>query len=88
MREIEDWIDWPSKPQYKTIPKKTLRKLIRICGNSSAFAKKIKRSKQYVSRLVNKKCKKNQRLITDRPAKRIQKIFKINGIAKDLTRVY
>ena len=83
-----DWIEWKEKPQYNTIPKKTLRKLIRICGNSAAFARKIKRSKAYVSRLVSKECKKGQRLITKRPARRIEKIFKIKGIAEDLSRIY
>jgi hypothetical protein len=88
MEKKSDWIEWKEKPQYNTIPKKALRKLIRICGNSAAFAKRIKRSKAYVSKLVSKECKKGQRLITNRPARRMEKIFKIKGIADDLSRIY
>lgn len=88
MEKPTDWIEWKEKPQYNTIPKKALRKLIRKYGNSSAFAKKIKRSRQYVSRLVNKECKKGQRLIQKRPARRIQNICKINGIAEELSRIF
>jgi hypothetical protein len=88
MKELADWVEWKEKPQYNTIPKKRLRQLIRICGNSANFARKIKRSKAYVSKLISKECKKGQRLITNRPARRIEKIFKIKGIADELSRVY
>jgi len=86
--QVVDRIIWNLVPQYRSIPKIALRKMIKRYGNSNITAKELNISRQRMSGIVNKFCKKGQRLVSEKTGKRWQKILKIRGLATDLSRPY
>lgn len=83
-----DRIIWNLVPQSKTIPKQFLKKAVKKFGNSSKLSQKLNISRQRMSNIINKTCKKGQRVVNETTAKKWGKIVKIKGFAEAISRPY